>query len=102
MKKYSIAPATNSTNFANIINGGRPSNGSSGAISPPLHTDLPPKFVPEHYADVGKALAIAALDIIEMNQYTRIPNTSFGSLEAVRNWVKFFIRSKNGGGYFRL
>ena len=84
--------------FANFLNGGRPSNGSSGTISPPLHTDLPPKFMPEHYADVGKALAIAALDIIEMNQFTRIPNTSFGSLEAVRNWVKFFIRSKNGGG----
>lgn len=66
----------------------------SGVISPPLHSDIPPKFMPEHYADVGKALAIAALDIIEMNPHTRIPNTSFGSLEAIRNWLKFYIRSK--------
>ena len=70
----------------------------SSAISPPLHSDLPPKFTPEHYADVGKAVAIAALDIIEMNPHTRIPNTSFGSLEAIRNWLKFYIRSKSDRG----
>ena len=70
----------------------------SAAISPPLHSDLPPKFMPEHYADVGKAVAIAALDIIEMNPHTRIPNTSFGSLEAIRNWLKFYIRSKSDRG----
>ena len=92
----SIAPAINTNNGYNM--GNRWSLANPCPISPPLHTDLPPKFMPEHYADVGKALAIAALDIIEMNPYTRIPNTSFGSLEAVRNWVKFFIRSKNGGG----
>jgi len=71
----------------------------SGNISPALHSDIPPKFLPEHYADVGKAIAIAALDIIEMNPNTRIPNTSFGSLEALRNWIKFYIKSKNGGGF---
>jgi len=70
-----------------------------GNISPALHSDIPPKFLPEHYADVGKAIAIAALDIIEMNPNTRIPNTSFGSLEALRNWIKFYIKSKNGGGF---
>ncbi len=88
----SIAPATNTAIYA------RNASMNSGMISPPLHTDIPPKFLPEHYADVGKALAIAALDISELNPHTRIPNTSFGNLEAVRNWVKFFIRSKNGGG----
>lgn len=70
-----------------------------GTISPALHSDIPPKFLPEHYADVGKALAVAALDIIELNPNTRVPNTSFGSLEALRNWIKFYIKSKNGGGF---
>lgn len=70
----------------------------NGAISPPLHSDLPPKFQIEHYADVGKALAIAALDISETNPHTRVNNSSFGNLESVRNWIKFYIRSKNGGG----
>ena len=70
-----------------------------GAISPALHSDIPPKFLTEHFADVGKALGIAALDIIEMNPNTRIPNTSFGSLESIRNWIKFYIKSKNGGGF---
>jgi hypothetical protein len=67
-------------------------------LSPSLHVDLPPRFTPEHYADVGKALAVAALDMIEKNEYSRVPNTSFGSLDSVRSWIKFFIRSKNGGG----
>ncbi|CAF0969548.1 unnamed protein product [Brachionus calyciflorus] len=73
-------------------------NPRNGAISPPLHTDLPPKFLMEHYMDVGKALAIAALDISDTNPHTRVYNSSFGSLEAVRNWIKFYMRSKNGGG----
>jgi hypothetical protein len=88
-----IAPAQN-TGFLNFLSNKVP----TGMISPPMHSDLPPKFLPEHYMDVGKAVAIAALDIIEANQHSRIPNTSFGSLEAVRNWVKFYIKSKMGGG----
>ena len=91
-----ISPAVNTLNYKLS----RPGDNCGGAISPALHSDVPPKFMPEHYADVGKALAIAALDIIEMNPNTRIPNTSFGSLEAIRNWIKFYIKSKNGGGGF--
>lgn len=93
----SISPAINTSGPTYFMNGVRQQY-VSGTVSPPLHNDLPPKFLPEHYADVGKAVAIAALDIIEANPHTRIPNTSFGSLEAIRNWIKFFIRSKNGGG----
>jgi hypothetical protein len=44
-------------------------------------------------------MAIAALDIIELNPHTRVPNTSFGSLEALRNWIKFYIKSKAGGSF---
>ena len=91
-----IAPAVNTSN--SFSHSSKFLLASSGKISPPLHTDIPPKFLPEHYADVGKALAIAALDIFEMNPYTRVPNTSFTSLESVRNWIKFYIKSKNGGG----
>lgn len=92
-----LAPAINTSGPTYYINGTR-CQYVSGSVSPPLHNDLPPKFLQEHYADVGKGLAIAALDLIEMNPHTRIPNTSFGSLEAVRNWVKFYIRSRIGGG----
>ena len=34
------------------------------------------------------------MDIAEINPCTRVNNTTFGSLEAVRNWVKFYIRTK--------
>jgi hypothetical protein len=81
-----IVPAINSSVSRNSM------------VSPPLHSDIPPKFLPEHYMDVGKAVAIAALDIVEMNPNTRIPNTSFGSLEALRNWLKFYIRSRSDRG----
>jgi hypothetical protein len=96
-----IAAAVNTSFLSYLTNKNASSStsagGSSGCISPPLHSDIPPKFMPEHYMDVGKAVAIAALDIIEMNQFSRIPNTSFGNLEAVRNWIKFYIKSKGGG-----
>ena len=92
-----IAPAINTSGPTYYINGAR-CQYTSGSVSPPLHNDLPPKFLQEHYADVGKGVAIAALDLIEMNPHTRVPNTSFGSLESVRNWVKFYVRSRVGGG----
>lgn len=92
-----LAPAINTSGPTYYINGAR-CQYVSGSVSPPLHNDLPPKFLQEHYADVGKGVAIAALDLIEMNPHTRVPNTSFGSLESVRNWVKFYVRSRVGGG----
>lgn len=92
-----LAPAINTSGPNYYVNGVR-CQYVSGSVSPPLHNDLPPKFLQEHYADVGKAVAIAALDLCEMNPHTRVPNTSFGSLEAVRNWVKFYVRSRMGGG----
>ena len=85
-----IVPAANTLSMFN--------NRFMRSISPPLHSDVPPKFEIAHYGDVGKALAIAALDLIELNPFSRVPNTSFGSLEVLRNWIKFFIRSKMGGG----
>ena len=92
-----LAPAVNTSGPHYYVNGIR-CQYVSGSVSPPLHNDLPPKFLQDHYADVGKAVAIAALDLCEMNPHTRIPNTNFGSLEAVRNWVKFYVKSKMGGG----
>ena len=77
-----VAPASNSSLY-------------NGRISPPQHTDIPPKFLPEHYQNVGKGLAIAVLDFTETNPCTRVNNTTFGSLDAVRNWVKFYIRTKS-------
>ena len=65
-----IVPAQN-TGFLNFLSTKVP----TGMISPPLHSDLPPKFMPEHYMDVGKACAVAALDIIEMNPHSRVPNS---------------------------
>jgi hypothetical protein len=78
----------------NTISAAANSSLFNGRISPPTHTELPPKFQPEHYQNVGKGLAIAALDMAEINPCTRVNNTTFGSLEAVRNWVKFYIRTK--------
>ncbi|RNA14402.1 cytosolic carboxypeptidase 5 isoform X5 [Brachionus plicatilis] len=95
---YTLECSYASGRTMNTISAAANCNPRLGTISPPLHTDLPPKFQTEHYADVGKALAIAALDISEANPHTRVNNTSFGNLETIRNWIKFYIRSKNGGG----
>ena len=63
----------------NTISAAANSSLFNGRISPPTHTELPPKFQPEHYQNVGKGLAIAALDIAEINPCTRVNNTTFGS-----------------------
>jgi hypothetical protein len=77
-----------------VMNVIAPASNANGRISPPMPIDMPPKFLPEHFQNVGKGMAIAVLDMYDLNPFTRIPNTTFGSLDSVRNWVKFFIRSK--------
>eukprot|EP01012_Entosiphon_sulcatum_P011761 TRINITY_DN17261_c0_g1_i1.p1 TRINITY_DN17261_c0_g1~~TRINITY_DN17261_c0_g1_i1.p1 ORF type:complete len:652 (+),score=82.26 TRINITY_DN17261_c0_g1_i1:48-2003(+) len=46
-----------------------------------------PRYIPEMYHDVGRALACAALDFFELNPHSRMSQSSFHNLEGVRTWV---------------
>ena len=47
-----------------------------------------PKYIPEMYHDVGLALAVAALDLFEVNTRSRLPHTFFHSIRGVRGWLE--------------
>ena len=49
---------------------------------------VPPKYIPEMYHDVGLALAVAALDLFEVNARSRLPHTFFQSVRGVRGWLE--------------
>ncbi len=42
---------------------------------------------------VGKAMAIAALDMAESNPWSRLVNSDHTCLDNVREWVKRYVRS---------
>lgn len=61
-------------------------------------------FEEQHYQDEGVAVMVSILDCLELNPYSRIPNTEFKSLAEVRrcisrevlNMERFRIMERNG------
>eukprot|EP00667_Euglena_gracilis_P003814 EG_transcript_3825 len=49
---------------------------------------LTPKFIPEMYHDIGRALVVAVLDMFEVNTRSRLPFTYFQNTAGVRAWVE--------------
>mmetsp|Transcript_7437 Transcript_7437/g.25374 ORF Transcript_7437/g.25374 Transcript_7437/m.25374 type:complete len:787 (-) Transcript_7437:52-2412(-) len=47
-----------------------------------------PKFNTSIFRDVGKALMVAALDMEELNPWSRVPNSHSKSMAETREWVK--------------
>ena len=66
-----------------------------GRISPATPFSLPPKFIIEHYRDVGKACALAAIDILPgRNPFTRVSQSTFKTLHTLRDFLKYQIRQQ--------
>ena len=66
--------------------------GDSGRASPPLDVeDSPIRYSIEHFADVGKALAISVLDLDNKNPWSRILNSELKSLEEVTECVRDYV-----------
>lgn len=42
---------------------------------------------------VGRAMAVAVLDMNNSNPWSRLPLSEFTSLEGVKNWVRRFVKS---------
>ncbi len=66
-----------------------------GRISPATPFALPPKFTMEHYRDVGKACALAAIDILPgRNPFTRVSQSTFKTIHTLRDYLKHQIRQQ--------
>ena len=71
------------------------SESHGGRISPATPFSLPPKFTIEHYRDVGKACAIAAIDILPgRNPFTRVNQSTFKTLHTLREFLKHQVRQQ--------
>lgn len=49
-----------------------------------------------NFFQVGRATAIAALDITDTNPWSRLAGTDSGSVHGVRAWVQRYLRSMRG------
>ncbi|XP_032234013.2 cytosolic carboxypeptidase-like protein 5 isoform X2 [Nematostella vectensis] len=87
-------------NSGRMLNAVPPATCDSGRATPPPPPGFPPKFTTEIYEEVGRALAIAALDMNNTNPWSRLPMSEFGSVEGVRNWVRRFIKSAKNAPSF--
>ncbi|CAF1269751.1 unnamed protein product [Didymodactylos carnosus] len=64
-----------------------------GRVSPAYPYSLPQKLTQEHYKDVGKACALAALDILPgQNPFTRVTQSTFRTLQALKDYLKHQVR----------
>ena len=61
-----------------------------------VHVILMSSTLVLHSIQVGKAVAIAALDMTDTNPWSRIASTEYMSVHGVRGWVQRYLRSVRG------
>ncbi|XP_013388601.1 cytosolic carboxypeptidase-like protein 5 isoform X1 [Lingula anatina] len=83
-------------NTGRLVNSVPTACGDDGKATPPPVAGFPPKYTIAHYEEVGRASAIAALDMTDTNPWTRITNSEHNSLAGVRDWVRRYVRSMRG------
>ncbi|XP_071483776.1 cytosolic carboxypeptidase-like protein 5 [Diadema antillarum] len=90
---YTLECNYNSGRFVNSL---APASNDEGRATPPPLAGYPPKYGPQHYEEVGRATAVAALDILDINPWSRLAGTESGSVHGVRSWVQRYLRSMRG------
>ncbi|KAG7262253.1 hypothetical protein CRUP_016013 [Coryphaenoides rupestris] len=59
----------------------------NGRATPPPTPSFPPKYTPEIYEQVGRAVAISALDMVEGNPWPRMVLSEHSCLANLRAWI---------------
>ncbi|CAH1772928.1 unnamed protein product [Owenia fusiformis] len=83
-------------NTGRMVNSVPPAYGDDGRATPPPVAGFPPKYTIEHYEEVGRACAVAVLDMTETNPWSRLTLCEHSCLHGVREWVRRYIRSLRG------
>ncbi|RUS74128.1 hypothetical protein EGW08_018108 [Elysia chlorotica] len=83
-------------NTGRLVNPVPPAYGDDGRATPPPTASFPPKYTIAHYEEVGKAVAIAALDMTDSNPWSRITLSEHNSIYAVREAVRRYLRGLRG------
>ncbi|XP_030410887.1 cytosolic carboxypeptidase-like protein 5 isoform X3 [Gopherus evgoodei] len=72
----------------------------NGRASPPPPPTFPTKYTVELFEQVGRALAIAALDMAECNPWSRLVMSEHSSLNNLRAWMLKHVRNLKGMAAF--
>ncbi|XP_076440086.1 cytosolic carboxypeptidase-like protein 5 isoform X2 [Babylonia areolata] len=84
-------------NTGRMVNPVPPASGDDGRATPPPMAGFPPKYTQAHFEEVGRAVATAALDMIDSNPWSRLSHSEHCSVHGVRDWVRRYLRSIRGG-----
>uniref|UniRef100_A0A667G7D3 Peptidase M14 domain-containing protein n=1 Tax=Lynx canadensis TaxID=61383 RepID=A0A667G7D3_LYNCA len=68
----------------------------NGRASPPPPPAFPSRYTVELFEQVGRAMAVAALDMAECNPWPRIVLSEHSSLTNLRAWMLKHVRSSRG------
>ncbi|XP_034383981.1 cytosolic carboxypeptidase-like protein 5 isoform X2 [Cyclopterus lumpus] len=68
----------------------------NGRATPPPTPSFPPKYTPEIFEQVGRAVAISALDMAECNPWPRLVLSEHSCLMNLRAWILKHVRNTKG------
>lgn len=83
-------------NTGKSMNSIPPACHDNGRASPPPPPSFPPKYTPEIFEQVGRAVAISALDMAECNPWPRLVLSEHSSLSNLRAWILKHVRNTKG------
>ncbi|KAI1897683.1 hypothetical protein AGOR_G00085790 [Albula goreensis] len=83
-------------NTGRSVNTIPPACHDNGRATPPPPPAFPPKFTPEIYEQVGRAVAISALDMAECNPWPRLILSEHSCLSNLRAWMLKHVRNSKG------
>ncbi|WAR24219.1 CBPC5-like protein [Mya arenaria] len=84
-------------NTGRMVNPVPQAYGDDGRATPPPLAGFPPKYTMAHFEEVGRALAIAAIDMYDVNPWSRLTLSEHNCLAGVRESVRRYLRSIRGG-----
>lgn len=88
---YTVECNYNTGKTLNIL---PPCSGDSGMSEQSMTvSSKPPPYTKQIYEDVGRAFALAMLDMVERNPWSRVPNSEFGCLSALKKHIGECIRN---------
>ncbi|OCT66232.1 cytosolic carboxypeptidase-like protein 5 isoform X2 [Xenopus laevis] len=67
-----------------------------GRASPPPPPAFPPKYTTQVFEQIGRAVAIAALDMAECNPWPRLIMSEYNNLTNLRAWMLKHLRNTKG------